>query len=89
MMENIFRFLTSPASFTAPGGFKIEGPVIWAIPTVMALLFGAIASLIWLFRDATKRDKNGFVALVFVLATGWPASFIWWFWLRPPVQAKD
>ena len=83
MIERIL----SPASFDL-AGLKLEGPVILVIPALAAILFAAIASLVWLYRDAQKRNKYGLVAILFVLLTGWPVSFIWWFWLRPPTESK-
>jgi hypothetical protein len=83
---NIIKGLMSNASIHGPGGFKIEGPVIFVIPAIIAVLFFIFASLVWVYRDAGKRDRNGFVALIFILLTGWPGSFLWWFWLRPPLK---
>jgi hypothetical protein len=82
-----FKALLSPASF-AFGSFKIEGPVMLVFPGVIALVVLSIASFVWLYKDAKKRSKHGLIAIVFVLLTGWPVSFIWWFWLRPPIPQK-
>jgi len=87
MIGDIIRFLFSPAGFSSgPNGFQINGPFIVVVPLEIAFIFFFIASLIWVCRDARKRNKNAFVALIFILLTGWPASFIWWFWLRPPLK---
>jgi hypothetical protein len=80
----LIESLLSPASVDL-GFFKAEGPVVLMIPSVIAAILLASASLVWLYRDARKRDKHGLLAILFVMLTGWPASFIWWFWLRPPL----
>lgn len=85
MIENVIKFLASPASFSnGPGGFGINGPALIVMPAIISIFFLFFASLVWVWSDARKRNKSGFIALVFILLTGWPASFIWWFWLRPP-----
>ena len=81
----LIKALLSPASL-GYNSYKIEGPVIFVFPTALVLIALSIASLVWLYRDATKRNKHGVVAVIFVLLAGWPASFIWWFWLRPPIN---
>lgn len=74
--------LMSPASFDLRG-FKLEGPAILVLPLLLAIVVACIGSLVWLCRDARRRNKNAFVALLFVLLAGWPLSFVWWLWLRP------
>ena len=75
-------FLLSPMNLKS-GDFAISGPIIFVLPTLLLLIVLSMWSFIWLFRDARKRGKNGALAIVFILITGWPLSFIWWFWLRP------
>jgi len=90
MIENVIKFLFSPASFNSSlGGFHIQGPSIFIAPATIAFIFCSIGSLVWVYQDARKRDKSGFITLLFILLTGWPASFIWWFWLRPPLKSQD
>ena len=84
----MINFLFSPASFSGPGGFHIEGPAVFVVYIELAFIFFFIGSLVWVYRDAKKRNKNGLIALLFILLTGWPASFLWWFWLRPPLERK-
>ena len=81
----IIEYLFSPSSFDLHG-FKVEGPSILVIPSLIALIFVFVASLVWLYKDAVKRNKNGFIALLFILLAGWPGAFIVWFWLRPPLK---
>jgi hypothetical protein len=88
MIDHLFQLLLSSASFNGgPNGFHTEGPLIIVVPTVIAFFGIFFGSLVWVFRDAAKRNKSGFIALLFILLTGWPASFIWWLWLRPPSQS--
>jgi len=75
--------ILSPASIDL-GFFKAEGPAIVVIPALFLVLLGFVFSLVWLYRDAKKREKNGFLAILFLI-TAWPASLLWWIWLRPPV----
>jgi hypothetical protein len=87
MIEDIIKFLSSPASFSGwPGGFSTSGPFVFAVPVFIAYISLLIVSLVWVYIDANKRNKNGFIALLLILLTGWPFSFIWWFWLRPPLK---
>lgn len=76
------RILLSPASFKHED-FQISGPAVLVLPATIAIIGISVLSFIWLFRDATKRGKNGFLAVLFIVITGWPFSFIWWLWLRP------
>ena len=81
-LSDVVLFLISPASVEF-GEFIVKGPAIFVVPTAITIIGLSIWSFIWLFRDARKRQKNGFLAIVFILMTGWPLSFIWWMWLRP------
>src|SRR6187397_1254443 len=74
--------LFDPASFNL-AGFKLEGPVILVIPLLLGIIAASVYSLMWIFRDAEQRRKNGFIAIIFILMTGWPLSLVWWLWLRP------
>jgi hypothetical protein len=86
-VRQIIKFLSSPASFGGyPGGFSTSGPLIFAVPVFIAYISLFIFSLVWAYSDATKRQKNGWLILLMILVTGWPFSFVWWFWLRPPLK---
>jgi hypothetical protein len=76
------KVLLHPINISGPGGSYFHGPA--CLP--LAYLALAIASLIWVYGDARKRGKNGVLALLFVLFTGFPLSLIWWLWLRPPLR---
>ena len=64
-------------------GFRFSEPAILVVPVLVALIYCSIGSLIWIYRDAELREKTGWHAVLFVLLTGWPVSFLWWCWLRP------
>jgi hypothetical protein len=57
----------------------VEGIPIFLIPVYIVMLY----TLYKVYIDAKSRGKNGFAAMLFILACGWPFSFIWWYWLRP------
>ena len=89
MLTHLIELLSTHASFKGPSILKAEGPVIFVVPATIIMIYGAVASIVWLHRDALNRNKNGLVAVLFILLTGWPASFIWWFWLRPPLSLRS
>ncbi|NJK92758.1 MAG: hypothetical protein HC904_13605 [Blastochloris sp.] len=77
-MHDILNFLLSESSLGV-GEFKLKGPLV-----VIVLVLGfAMASLVWVWDDAKQRNKNAFLAFLFVCLAGWPLSLIWWLWLRP------
>jgi hypothetical protein len=82
------KAMLSPASFKN-GDFKIEGPAILVLPTVILIIALSIWSFIWLYLDAKRRNKSGILAITFILITGWPFSFLWWFWLRPQLRQQQ
>jgi hypothetical protein len=87
MIINLLNYLLSPANFELHG-FKVEGPVILLVPALIVIICCFVASLVWLYKDAKRRSKNGIVAILFILLTGWPVSFLWWLWLRPPLDRE-
>jgi len=85
MLQNIVTILTSPSTINF-AGLKFDGPAILIIPAFIAVIFLTIGSIIWIYRDATQRGKNGVIAVIFILLSGWPLSFVWWLWLRPTLS---
>jgi len=79
-MNAFFKWLfTSEMSFEMPSR-PITGP-----PAFLLLLFVlVIVSSIWVSRDAQRRGRSPFLAVVFILLAWWPFSLLWWRWLRPP-----
>ena len=65
------------------GNLEITGPLWMMFPVVLIALLGLIYSIYWIYNDARKRKKNNFLAILFLLFTGWPISILWWLWLRP------
>jgi len=88
MLDKLLHILTSPAKFHL-AGWKMEGPAIIVIPPLVAIIALALWSIAWIYKDALRRGKNGSIAVCFILLCGWPVSFLWWLWLRPPVAAAE
>ena len=83
-MIEALKFLFDPISFEL-GFFTFKGPLI-----VFALVIGfSVASLAWACEDAKKRNKDGYLAFIFICTAGWPFSLLWWLWLRPPLIKKQ
>jgi hypothetical protein len=81
-MNKVIESLLSPANIEL-SSLKLEGPAVFVLPALILFFAALVASLIWLYRDAVSRKKSGLLAMLFVLVTGYPVSFLWWFWLRP------
>lgn len=64
-------------------GLKLVEPAILLVPMMVSVIYFSITSFVWLYQDAEQRGKKGYIALILILLTGWPISFLWWFWLRP------
>jgi hypothetical protein len=47
------------------------------------LLLLYIGAMIWVFRDAEWRGKNGCVVALLVTVVGWPLGLILWLVFRP------
>ena len=96
-MDFIHKYLlTDNCSFNSPNGFdflrrdiSFHGPGITVIPLVIILLGCFIWSLIWVYSDACKRNKNPLFAVVFILVAGWPYSLWCWHWLRPEIKLQS
>ncbi len=88
VLHKILAFLTSPMTVKGPDGFQVDGSVVSVLMTLGLLAFLIVSSLVWVGQDAANRNKNPIVAVLFILLTGYPGSFIWWFWLRPPLSEE-
>ena len=62
---------------------KFEGPVILVIPVLIAALAAVILPFNWAYKGAERQGKNGLCLLILLVITGYPLSFVRWFWLRP------
>jgi hypothetical protein len=89
MILNVINFFCSPASISGPYGYHIQGSFAFVFSVTGALVSLFVLSLVWVHQDAVKRGRNGWVAMLFVLITGWPGSYLWWFWLRPPLLREE
>ena len=86
-MDNFLKLLLSPLSYGKPGDtLYVHGTVIFVLPILLASATIFVGSLTWLYLDAERRGKSRLITILFVLLTGWPFSFIWWLWLRPPLR---
>jgi hypothetical protein len=52
-------------------------------PVIMSVLILLAASLVWVYRDAEKRDKSGILVAMLVLLLNWPVSLLLWLVFRP------
>jgi hypothetical protein len=66
-------------------GIHFSGPPSFVNTVFTLLLILFIGNAIGIYRDAKRRQKNPWIAIIF-LSCGWPFSNIWWLWLRPPIS---
>ena len=69
----------------------MEG-LLWFIligPLVLVVLGLLIWSLIWVYGDAEKRGKQGWLAVLVALFVSWPFSLLLWILFRPEVKAIE
>ena len=54
----------------------------------MMLVFGVlyILSIIWAYRDAERRGKEGILVALLVALVAWPLSLLIWVVVRPDRQ---
>jgi hypothetical protein len=58
--------------------------IVFLIVPFALLIFGLfIWSLVWVYRDAEARGKDGWLALVVVFFLNWPFSLLLWMLFRP------
>ena len=70
-------------------GVEISGSPFLVIPALIILVILFALSVAWATNDASKRGKNIFLAVLFIILTGWPISLFWWLWLRPPIKKEQ
>ncbi len=88
LLETV-NFFAGHTTYGKPGGFYLDGSFFFVSSILLFIVITYIASVVWVWQDARQRGKSGMVTVLFILLTGWPASFIWWFWLRPPAKLRS
>ena len=58
------------------------------VPFALAILGLLIWSLVWVYRDAEVRGKEGWLALLVVFFMNWPFSLLIWMLFRPDIKEK-
>jgi hypothetical protein len=56
---------------------------------VTMLVFSYVASIVWVYRDATDRGKPGALVAILAAVLAWPMSLLVWIALRPPIEPRD
>jgi hypothetical protein len=60
-----------------------------AIPFFLVILGLFIWSLIWVYGDAEKRGKPGWLVVIMVFFANWPVSLLIWLVFRPEMVAVE
>ena len=61
------------------------GITIIAIIIVLVCLALYIASIVWVYRDAQRRGKNGVLVALLVALISWPMGLLVWLLIRKNV----
>lgn len=81
--------LTLLAAFLQDTSDGDSGMAIAAIiiTIIICLVFLAIyiASIVWVYRDANRRGKNGLLVALLVALISWPISLVVWLIVRDKV----
>ena len=56
------------------------------VPAMLVILGLLIWSLVWVWRDAEKRGKPGWVVALMVFLLEWPISLLVWVVFRPDIK---
>ena len=56
------------------------------LPFILLILGLLIWSLIWVYGDAERRGKPGWLVVLLVLFLDWPISLLVWLVFRPEVK---
>lgn len=57
------------------------------LPFILLILGLLIWSLIWVYGDAERRGKSGWLVVLLVLFLDWPISLLVWLVFRPEVKS--
>ena len=63
------------ALLVVPFGLMVLGILIW--------------SLVWVYRDAERRGKEGWLAVLVVFFMNWPFSLLIWMLFRPEIPTLE
>jgi len=61
--------------------------ILLAIPFGLLFLGLLVWSLVWAYKDAEARGKEGWLAVLVVLFLNWPFSLLVWLLFRPDLPA--
>ena len=56
------------------------------IPFALLILGLVVWSLVWVYGDAEKRGKPGWIVVLMVLFLDWPVSLLVWLVFRPALK---
>ncbi len=62
--------------------------ILLAIPFFLVILGLLIWSLVWVYGDAEKRGKPGWIVALMVFLLNWPISLLVWVVFRPEEKTK-
>jgi len=57
------------------------------LPIILLILGLLIWSLVWVYGDAEKRGKPGWLVVLMVLFVNWPFSLLVWLVFRPELKS--
>ena len=60
--------------------------VFLILPFILLILGLLIWSLVWVYGDAERRGKPGWLVVLLVLFLDWPFSLLVWLVFRPEVK---
>ena len=60
--------------------------ILFVIPFILLILGLLIWSLVWVYRDAENRGKNGWLVVALVFLLEWPISLLFWLVFRPEIK---
>jgi len=63
--------------------------ILIAVPFFLVMLGLFIWSLIWVYGDAEKRGKSGWLVVLMVFFANWPVSLLIWLVFRPEMVAEE
>ena len=65
----------------------MAGPTFQEMFLLLAVGVLYVGSLVWVYRDAEGRGKNGALVTVLVAVAAWPLGLLVWMLVRPKTAA--